>query len=102
MSEEEKALRQVISEIIKLLQVYVEELKNTDPSSREGARLADSVTKLLGRVKDFEDRLAAEESDIVLQLSKMRKTALKYGEEDRIRAALEYLRLALLELGGAA
>ena len=98
MSEEEKELRRVLSDIIKLLRIYVDRLKEADPSSREGARLADSITKLLGRVKDFEDRLTEEESDVVMQLSKMKKKAVKYS--DNVSAAVEYLRLALRELGG--
>jgi hypothetical protein len=60
--------------------------------------VADAVTKLLGRIKDFEDRLTDEEADIVQVLSsKTRKTTVK--QEPNIEAAAEYIRLALAELG---
>jgi hypothetical protein len=98
MTEEQK-LKEVLSRLIGILEKYVAQLEELDPSTREGARVADAVTKLLGRIKDFEDRLTDEEADIVQVLSsKTRKTTVKQ-EGPNVEAAAEYLRLALLELG---
>jgi hypothetical protein len=98
MTEEQK-LKEVLSKLIGILEKYVAQLEELDPSTREGARVADAVTKLLGRIKDFEDRLTDEEADIVQVLSsKARKTTIKQ-EGPNIEAAAEYLRLALAELG---
>jgi hypothetical protein len=98
MTEEQK-LKEVLSKLIGILEKYVAQLEELDPSTREGARVADAVTKLLGRVKDFEDRLTDEEADIVQVLSsKARKTTVKQ-EGPNVEAAAEYLRLALTELG---
>jgi hypothetical protein len=98
MTEEQK-LKEVLSKLIGILEKYVTQLEELDPSTREGARVADAVTKLLGRIKDFEDRLTDEEADIVQVLSsKARKTTIKQ-EGPNIEAAAEYLRLALAELG---
>jgi hypothetical protein len=98
MTEEQK-LKEVLSRLIGILEKYVAQLEELDPSTREGARVADAVTKLLGRIKDFEDRLTDEEADIVQVLSsKARKTTVKQ-EGPNVEAAAEYLRLALTELG---
>jgi len=98
MTEEQK-LKKVLSQLIGILEKYVTQLEELDPSTREGARVADAVTKLLGRIKDFEDRLTDEEADIVQALSaKARKTTVKQ-EGPNNEAAAEYLRLALAELG---
>jgi hypothetical protein len=98
MTEEQK-LKEVLSKLIGILEKYVTQLEELDPSTREGARVADAVTKLLGRVKDFEDRLTDEEADIVQVLSsKARKTTVKQ-EGSNVEAAVEYIRLALTELG---
>jgi hypothetical protein len=98
MSEEQK-LKDVLSRLVSILEKYVEQLAELDPSTREGARVADAVTKLLGRIKDFEDRLTDEEADIVQVLSsKARKTTVKQ-EGPNVEAAVEYIRLALAELG---
>jgi hypothetical protein len=98
MTEEQK-LKEVLSKLIGILEKYVAQLEELDPSTREGARVADAVTKLLGRIKDFEDRLTDEEADIVQALSaKARKTTIKQ-EGPNIEAAAEHLRLALAELG---
>jgi hypothetical protein len=98
MTEEQK-LKKVLSQLIGILEKYVTQLEELDPSTREGARVADAVTKLLGRIKDFEDRLTDEEADIVQALSsKARKTTVKQ-EGPNVEAAAEYLRLALAELG---
>jgi hypothetical protein len=98
MTEEQK-LKEVLSKLIGILEKYVAQLEELDPSTREGARVADAVTKLLGRIKDFEDRLTDEEADIVQVLSsKARKTTVKQ-EGPNVEAAAEYLRLALTELG---
>jgi hypothetical protein len=98
MSEEQK-LKDVLSRLVSILEKYVEQLAELDPSTREGARVADAVTKLLGRIKDFEDRLTDEEADIVQVLSsKARKTTVKQ-EGPNVEAAVEYIRLALTELG---
>jgi hypothetical protein len=111
MSAEEE-LRQVVNELVVLLRNYVAALKDVDPASREGTRLADSVTKLLARVKDFENLLTEQESDIVLQLSRLKekekekRMAQKVLEPnvqvavEYLNAAIEYLRLAIHELGG--
>ena len=96
----EEELRAIITELLKIVRAYVAQLEQVDPGSKEGARIADSVAKLLRRVKDFENRLSAEEQDVVLQLSKIRKTTVKVDESDRIQAAIEYLNLALHELKG--
>jgi uncharacterized protein YicC (UPF0701 family) len=98
MTEEQK-LKEVLSKLIGILEKYVTQLEELDPSTREGARVADAVTKLLGRIKDFEDRLTDEESDILQALSaKARKTTIKQ-ESSNVEAAVEYIRLALAELG---
>jgi hypothetical protein len=97
MTEEQK-LKEVLSRLIGILEKYVTQLEELDPSTREGARVADAVTKLLGRIKDFEDRLTDEEADILQALSKARKTTVKQ-EGPNVEAAAEYLRLALTELG---
>jgi hypothetical protein len=98
MTEEQK-LKEVLSKLIGILEKYVDQLEELDPSTREGARVADAVTKLLGRIKDFEDRLTDEEADIVQVLSsKARKTTVKQ-EGSSVEAAVEYIRLALAELG---
>ena len=98
MTEEQK-LKEVLSKLIGILEKYIAQLEELDPSTREGARVADAVTKLLGRIKDFEDRLTDEEADIVQVLSsKARKTTVKQ-EGSNVEAAAEYLRLALAELG---
>jgi len=100
-AQSEEELKAIITELLKIVRSYVAQLQNVDPGSKEGARIADSVAKLLRRVKDFENKLSAEEQDIVAQLSKFRKTTIKITDDsDRIQAAIEYLRLALLELGG--
>jgi hypothetical protein len=97
MTEEQK-LKEVLSKLIGILEKYVTQLEELDPSTREGARVADAVTKLLGRIKDFEDRLTDEEADILQALSKVRKTTVKQ-EGSNVEAAVEYIRLALAELG---
>jgi hypothetical protein len=97
MTEEQK-LKEVLSKLIGILEKYVAQLEEHDPSTREGARVADAVTKLLGRIKDFEDRLTDEEADILQALAKARKTTVKQ-EGSNVEAAAEYLRLALTELG---
>jgi hypothetical protein len=97
MTEEQK-LKEVLSKLIGILEKYVAQLEELDPSTREGARVADAVTKLLGRIKDFEDRLTDEEADILQALAKARKTTVKQ-EGSNVEAAAEYLRLALTELG---
>jgi hypothetical protein len=97
MTEEQK-LKEVLSRLIGILEKYVTQLEELDPSTREGSRVADAVTKLLGRIKDFEDRLTDEEADILQALSKVRKTTIKQ-EMPNVEAAAEYLRLALAELG---
>jgi hypothetical protein len=97
MTEEQK-LKEVLSKLIGILEKYVTQLEELDPSTREGARVADAVTKLLGRIKDFEDRLTDEEADILHALAKARKTTVKQ-EGSNIEAAAEYIRLALAELG---
>jgi hypothetical protein len=97
MTEEQK-LKEVLSKLIGILEKYVAQLEELDPSTREGARVADAVTKLLGRIKDFEDRLTDEEADILQALAKARKTTVKQ-EGSNVEAAAEYLRLALAELG---
>jgi hypothetical protein len=95
---EEQKLKEVLSKLIGILEKYVAQLEELDPSTREGARVADAVTKLLGRIKDFEDRLTDEEADILQALLKARKTTVKQ-EGSNVEAAAEYLRLALTELG---
>jgi hypothetical protein len=97
MTEEQK-LKEVLSKLIGILEKYVAQLEELDPSTREGARVADAVTKLLGRIKDFEDRLTDEEADILQALAKVRKTMVKQ-EVSNVEAAAEYIRLALVELG---
>jgi hypothetical protein len=97
MTEEQK-LKEVLSKLIGILEKYVAQLEELDPSTREGARVADAVTKLLGRIKDFEDRLTNEEADILHALAKVRKTMVKQ-EGSNVEAAVEYIRLALAELG---
>jgi predicted transcriptional regulator len=97
MTEEQK-LKEVLSKLIGILEKYVTQLEELDPSTREGARVADAVTKLLGRIKDFEDRLTDEEADILQALLKARKTTVKQ-EGSNLEAAVEYIRLALAELG---
>jgi hypothetical protein len=97
MTEEQK-LKEVLSKLIGILEKYVAQLEELDPSTREGARVADAVTKLLGRIKDFEDRLTDEEADILQALAKVRKTMVKQ-EGSNVEAAVEHIRLALAELG---
>jgi hypothetical protein len=97
MTEEQK-LKEVLSRLIGILEKYVTQLEELDPSTREGSRVADAVTKLLGRIKDFEDRLTNEEADILQALAKVRKTMVKQ-EGSNVEAAVGYIRLALAELG---
>jgi len=94
----EEILREIVNKLVKVLATYVNELEKADLGSKEGARLADSIAKLLKRLKDFEAYLRPEEADIVMQLSKLRKTTIK--AERNVDAAIEYLSLALYELTG--
>jgi hypothetical protein len=92
----EEVLREIVNKLVRVLATYVNALEETDLGSKEGARLADSIAKLLKRIKDFEAYLRPEEADIVMQLSKLRKITVK--SDRNIEAAVEYLRLALHEL----
>lgn len=82
--------------MLKIVAKWSVELEAFEPGSREASRLADAITKLLGRVDDFRDVLSEDEQDLVKLLSeKMRRTHVK---EDNVEAAMQYLRLALHEL----
>lgn len=91
-------IRGTITRLLRIVDAWSRELEKLEPDSREAARMADSITKLLGRIDDFRDVLTDEEQDLVKVLSeKARRTRVK---DDRVEAAVQYLRLAIRELLG--
>ncbi|MEM4273919.1 MAG: hypothetical protein QW420_06140 [Candidatus Caldarchaeum sp.] len=97
MSEKER-LRETINVLVDVVAEWVKDLGKYDPSTREASRVADTITKILGRIHDFEVLLSEEDKDLVKLLSeKTRKTMRK---TERMAAACDYLRMALVELEG--
>jgi len=94
----ESELKNVVKDLVQLAKAYADQLKQLDPTSREAARVTDALTKILGRVKDFEAMLQEEDVDLVMQLSQVAKKPRQSVKDDRLERVREHVRALVMEL----